>query len=118
MLFQSQEWIERTMCRINPFYADSHLEIEKAIKYGAGSIIVPYFKDITSLNKILALIDGRVKTIALVETIQSFYVLKKYLMLKIWKEFILVLMTYLLKLDSKICSRWLGCVGWRLFQRK
>jgi len=63
---------DKVICRVNSLYDDSKLEIEKAIEYGAGTIMVPYFKELYEINNFLSFIKGRVKVIALVETIQSF----------------------------------------------
>jgi len=63
---------EKTICRVNPLHENSRIEVEKAIAYGAGTIIIPYFKEVEDLHNFLFLIKGRAKIIALVETIQSF----------------------------------------------
>ena len=53
-------------------HENSRIEVEKAIAYGAGTIIIPYFKEVEDSPQFFILIKGRAKIIALVETIQSF----------------------------------------------
>tara|TARA_A100001388_G_C28774050_1_gene505926 strand:- start:3175 stop:3924 length:750 start_codon:yes stop_codon:yes gene_type:complete len=64
--------IENTICRINPFHEKTYSEIKQSIKLGAGSIIFPYFKEIDEIKFFIDNVNGKAKTIALVETMQSF----------------------------------------------
>ena len=60
--------------RVNPIheaseeYASSKEEIEATIKAGADIIMLPYFKTLNEVKEFIKIIDGRVKTILLIET--------------------------------------------------
>lgn len=62
------------LVRVNPIheasdkYCSSREEIEAAIKNGAQIIMLPYFKTVEEVAEFLDIVDGRVKTMPLVET--------------------------------------------------
>ena len=62
------------MARINPIheateeYGSSREEIDEAIAAGADILMLPYFKTAEEVQKFVHLVDGRAKTLPLVET--------------------------------------------------
>ena len=62
------------MVRINPIhdatseYSSSSEEIDSAIEAGADILMLPYFKSASEVEKFLRLVDGRAKTLPLLET--------------------------------------------------
>lgn len=62
------------LVRINPIhdrsyeYTSSKEEIDNAIANGAKILMLPYFKTVSEVEKFIKLVDGRVKTIPLLET--------------------------------------------------
>lgn len=62
------------LVRINPIheasadYGSSKEEIDAAIANGADILMLPYFKTVDEVKKFVELVDGRVKTMPLVET--------------------------------------------------
>jgi 2-keto-3-deoxy-L-rhamnonate aldolase RhmA len=64
----------QTMVRCNPIheatdeYVSSKEEIDAAINAGADLLMLPYFKTADEVRKFVRLVDGRVKTLPLVET--------------------------------------------------
>ena len=64
----------KIMVRCNPIhdanenYMSSKEEIDLSIKAGADILMLPYFKTVKEVEKFISLVDGRVKTLPLVET--------------------------------------------------
>ena len=64
----------QVMVRCNPIhektskYCSSKEEIDEIVKAGADIIMLPYFKTVEEVKTFIQLIDGRVKTLPLVET--------------------------------------------------
>ena len=62
------------MARINPIheatseYSSSSEEIDSAIEAGADILMLPYFKTANEVEKFVRLVDGRAKTLPLLET--------------------------------------------------
>lgn len=56
------------LVRINPIYDGTEKEIEEVITAGAEIIMLPYFKTTTEVESFIKIIDGRVKTMLLLET--------------------------------------------------
>lgn len=56
------------LVRINPIYDGTEKEIEEVITAGAEIIMLPYFKTTTEVEAFIKIIDGRVKTMLLLET--------------------------------------------------
>ena len=62
------------LVRVNPIhtnfpdYPDSPEEIDAAIKAGAGILMLPYFKTAEEVERFLELVDGRARTMLLLET--------------------------------------------------
>lgn len=67
----------KVLVRVNPIddtipnYYSSKEEIDAAIEAGADILMLPYFKTVEEVNKFISYVDGRAKTILLVETIES-----------------------------------------------
>ena len=58
--------------RINHIHENSKEEIDKTIEAGADVIMLPYFKTREEVEKFIEYVDGRAKTIALVETKEAY----------------------------------------------
>lgn len=56
------------LVRVNPIYEKSKWEIDQVIEQGADIIMLPYFKTATEVEKFIEYVDGRCKTMLLVET--------------------------------------------------
>ena len=54
--------------RINPINPNSKHEIDKAIEYGADVIMLPMFKDAEEVETFITYVDGRARTLPLLET--------------------------------------------------
>lgn len=59
------------MVRVNPFYERTQNEIDKAIKYGADIIMLPYFKDAEAVRRVADIVGARARFVPLVETIDA-----------------------------------------------
>ncbi len=65
------------MVRVNPIheeteqYCSSKEEIDDVIASGADIIMLPYFKTIEEVRTFVELVDGRAKTLPLVETVEA-----------------------------------------------
>lgn len=57
----------KLMVRINPFYENTRVEIEQAIKNGADIIMLPMVKDEIETKKFIDYVNGRCKTMLLLE---------------------------------------------------
>ena len=57
--------------RINPIHENSRDEIEQTIDAGADVIMLPYFKTREEVEKFISFVNGRAKTIILVETAEA-----------------------------------------------
>ena len=55
--------------RINPMHENSKYEIDKVIEYGADIIMLPFFATVEEVKQFIKLVDGRVRTCLLLETI-------------------------------------------------
>lgn len=64
----------KVLARVNPIhdalpdFMSSEDEIDKSIKAGADILMLPYFKSIDEVRRFLTIVDGRVKTMLLLET--------------------------------------------------
>lgn len=56
------------LVRSNPIHADSKKEIDAIINNGADIVMLPYFKTVDEVKQFIRYVDGRVKTMLLVET--------------------------------------------------
>lgn len=56
------------LVRVNPIYEWSREEIDTAIAAGADSLMLPYFHTAAQVEKFLDFVNGRARTILLVET--------------------------------------------------
>lgn len=59
------------LARINPFYEGSRDEVEKAVRYGADWIMLPMWKTAAELQQFCGFVNGRAKTIPLLEHIDA-----------------------------------------------
>lgn len=75
------------LVRVNPIheamvdYCSSKEEIDTTIVNGADIIMLPFFKTVDEVEKFLSLVDGRVRTMLLVETPESVEVIDDILKL-------------------------------------
>ena len=58
----------KLLVRINPIYDGTEKEIEEVITAGAEIIMLPYFKTTTEVETFIELVNGRTKTMLLLET--------------------------------------------------
>lgn len=68
----------KLMVRINPLDEDSEDEINKVVEAGADYIMLPMFKSKEEVEKFIAFVDGRAKTILLLETKEAMEQLEEY----------------------------------------
>ncbi len=59
------------MTRINPVHPESHMEINSSIEAGTDVIMLPMFNTAEEVEKVIRIIDGRVRLCLLMETPQS-----------------------------------------------
>lgn len=77
----------QVMVRINPIhaatedYCSSKEEIDAVIEAGADIVMLPFFKTIEEVREFIDLVDGRVKTLPLVETPEAVANIDKILIL-------------------------------------
>ncbi len=57
------------MVRVNPVFDGSRKEIDECVRRGADIIMLPFFTEAEDVKKFLDYVDGRARTILLVETI-------------------------------------------------
>ncbi len=75
------------LVRINPIhnatadYTSSKEEIDAVIKNGAKILMLPYFKTLQEVKEFLKMVDGRVKTMLLIETPEAVEIIDEILML-------------------------------------
>lgn len=66
------------MVRINPLDEESKYEIDQVVEAGADYIMLPMFRNKQDVEKFLALVGGRAKTILLLETAEAAENLESY----------------------------------------
>lgn len=77
----------QVMVRVNPIheataeYGDSRQEIDAAIEAGAQILMLPYFKTVDEVRTFLEFVNGRAKTILLVETPEAVEVIDEIIAL-------------------------------------
>lgn len=59
------------MTRINPVHSESHMEIDASIEAGTDVIMLPMFTTSDEVERVIRLIDGRVRLCLLLETPQA-----------------------------------------------
>lgn len=59
------------LVRVNPIYDGSEKEIEDTVRSGADAIMLPMFREPAEVKKFINYVNGRAKTILLVETAQA-----------------------------------------------
>ena len=75
------------LVRVNPIhkatlaYSSSEREINAAINAGADIVMLPYFKTVTEVRKFIRIVDGRARTMLLVETPEAVEVIDDILRL-------------------------------------
>lgn len=78
----------KVLVRINPIhqatqeYSSSKEEIDAAIEGGADILMLPYFKTVDEVQTFIDLVQGRTKTLLLLETIEAVDVLDQILIIK------------------------------------
>ncbi len=70
------------LVRINPWNIGSEKEISKVIAAGAQIVMLPMWKTVCEVKNFLAAVNGRVKTMLLLETKEAEYCLDEILKLK------------------------------------
>ena len=95
------------LVRINPIhdatyrYSSSKEEIDAAIANGAQILMLPYFKTVEEVQEFLMIVNGRVKTMLLVETPEAVEIIDDILKLDIDEIFgITSLLYYLLTVQT------------------
>ena len=73
--------------RINPFYSDTAKEIDAAVKGGADSVMLPMFRTSQEASQFVQLIDGRCRSVLLLETRQAMIRLDEIFEVKLLKSF-------------------------------
>lgn len=61
----------KILARINPFYEDTKIEVEKCIEQGADIIMLPMFTNSYEVEQFIKYIDGRARVCLLLETSQA-----------------------------------------------
>ena len=75
------------LVRVNPIhdatdqYVSSEEEIGKAIEYGADIVMLPYFKTVDEVKRFLLAVNGRTKTMLLLETPEAVEILNDVLII-------------------------------------
>lgn len=67
------------MVRINPLDSESKEEIEKVIAYGADYVMLPMYRSADEVQQFISYINGRAKTILLLETKEAADNIKTYI---------------------------------------
>jgi len=70
------------MVRVNPLDDDSKAEIDAVIDAGAEYVMLPMFRTKEDVEKFISLVDGRAKTMLLVETKEAAENIESYIDLK------------------------------------
>ena len=70
------------LVRINPIYEKTQDEIEQVIKQGADIIMLPYFKTVDEVQQFVKYVNGRCKTMILVETPEAVEIIDDILNIK------------------------------------
>lgn len=74
--------VSELMVRINPLNKMTMSEIDFAINSGAQSIMLPMFEDVSEVKEFISLVNGRAKTILLLETKKALESVKEITALK------------------------------------
>lgn len=69
------------MVRVNPIYDWSQEEIDAALAAGADALMLPFFRTAAQAEQFLTMVDGRARTILLVETPEAVEALDEILAL-------------------------------------
>lgn len=69
----------KLMVRVNPIDEESEEEINQVVEAGAEYVMLPMFKTKEEVEKFLGFIDGRAKTILLVETAEAVENIESYI---------------------------------------
>src|SRR5699024_6489819 len=72
----------RLLVRVNPMNEHTKEEIEKVINAGAEIIMLPYLKTATEVESFIEIINGRVKTMLLLETPEAVEIIDDILNIK------------------------------------
>lgn len=70
------------LVRINPLYAGSVKEIESVIEAGADIVMLPMYRTKADVEEFLRIVNGRAKTMLLLETKAAYENLEEYIDLK------------------------------------
>lgn len=69
LMRSSIEGTSALQVRINPIHDHSQYEIDKVIEYGADIIMLPFFTTAAEAKQFIDMVDGRVRTCLLLETL-------------------------------------------------
>ena len=63
--------------RINPIHPGSEAEIETVLAHGTSVVMLPYFHTLGEVERFVALVGGRARTVALVETAAAAFLIDR-----------------------------------------
>ncbi len=63
--------------RINPIHSGSEAEIETVLTQGTSVVMLPYFHSLKEVERFVALVGGRARTVALVETAAAAFLIDR-----------------------------------------
>ena len=69
------------LVRVNSIFDGSKEEIDEVIRRGADIVMLPYFSEVDEIKKFLDYVDGRAKTLLLLETIPAEQKIEEYMKL-------------------------------------
>lgn len=65
----------KLLVRVNPLDSDSKIEIDQVIEDGADIVMLPFFKTVEEVKKFIEIVNGKAKTMLLLETPEAVAVL-------------------------------------------
>lgn len=65
--------------RVNPIHSGSEEEIHEVIERGADIVMLPYYESTEEVKRFLSYVDGRARTLLLLETIKAEQLLDEYM---------------------------------------
>jgi citrate lyase beta subunit len=68
-----RKWIKKSelLVRINPLHEGSYIEIDEVINRGADIVMLPMFRTADQVSKFIEIVNGRAKTMLLLETAEA-----------------------------------------------
>ena len=71
--------VAKLQVRVNPIHDNSKNEIDEVIRRGADIVMLPYYESVDEVKKFLDYVNGRAKTLLLLETIKAEQQLDEYM---------------------------------------